>query len=166
MGKLKTFQLQLHINQNLTPFQQLTRYILYHTRIKVAEKIKRSQDLKIIEPVSGLTSFLTLMSRLRKPTVKNDFAQTCESQCFNHLRTPYQCRNGRNSDRASCSHHLSKTRSTKRLPLPKLDLQEGYHYLEFHLESRRITTFAFHKGIFQCKQLIHRVNSAFEYFLK
>ena len=48
----------------------------------------------------------------------------------------------------------------------KIDLREGYHQLMLHPESRPITAFATHKGIYQYKRLIYGVNSAFESFQK
>ena len=48
LGKLKNYQLQLHINQNVTPIQQSTQRIPYHPRIKVGDKIKLLQDIDTI----------------------------------------------------------------------------------------------------------------------
>ena len=48
----------------------------------------------------------------------------------------------------------------------KIDLREGYHQLMLHPDSRDITTFATHEGIFRYKRLIFGINSAFEIFQK
>ena len=48
----------------------------------------------------------------------------------------------------------------------KLDLREGYHQLCLSKESRPITCFATHQGLFQYKRLIYGVNTAFEIFQK
>jgi len=46
----------------------------------------------------------------------------------------------------------------------KLDFREGYHQLDLHPNSRDITTFATHKGLFRYKRMIYGVSSAFESF--
>ena len=48
----------------------------------------------------------------------------------------------------------------------KLDLSEGYHQMCLSKESRPITCFATHQGLFQYKRLIYGVNTAFEIFQK
>lgn len=46
----------------------------------------------------------------------------------------------------------------------RLDLLSAYHQLELHPESRAITTFITHKGVFRYKRLMFGVNSAPESF--
>ncbi len=46
----------------------------------------------------------------------------------------------------------------------KLDLKWGYHQLELTTESRDITTFAVHNGIYRFKRLIFGVSSASEQY--
>ena len=46
----------------------------------------------------------------------------------------------------------------------KLDLNQGYNQLELAEESRYITTFATHLGLYRYKRLFFRVNSASEIF--
>ena len=46
----------------------------------------------------------------------------------------------------------------------KLDLKWGYHQLELSPESREITTFATHCGLFRYKRLLFGVNSASEQY--
>ena len=45
-----------------------------------------------------------------------------------------------------------------------LDLTSGYHQLELHPESRRITTFTTHVGLRRYKRLIFAINAASEIF--
>ena len=47
----------------------------------------------------------------------------------------------------------------------KLDLKWGYHQLEFHPDSRSITTFTTHRGLYRYKRLIFRISSAPEVYL-
>ncbi len=46
----------------------------------------------------------------------------------------------------------------------KLDLKWGYHQLELTPESRQITTFAVHNGVYRYKRLIFGVSSASEQY--
>ena len=48
----------------------------------------------------------------------------------------------------------------------KIDLKEGYHQIMLNEESRNITAFAVHEGIFHFKRLIYGINSSFECFQK
>lgn len=46
----------------------------------------------------------------------------------------------------------------------KLDLKWGYHQLELNPESRQITTFVKHKGLYRYKRLLFGVSSASEQY--
>lgn len=46
----------------------------------------------------------------------------------------------------------------------KLDLKLVYHQLELTLESREITTYAVHNGVYKYKRLIFSVSSAIEQY--
>ena len=44
----------------------------------------------------------------------------------------------------------------------KLDLSHGYHQIELHPESRPITTFSTHAGLYRYTRLVQGASSAFE----
>ena len=48
----------------------------------------------------------------------------------------------------------------------KIDLHEGYHQIQLYEDSRDITSFAMHEGLFRYKRLIYGVSSGFESFEK
>ena len=48
----------------------------------------------------------------------------------------------------------------------KLNLREGYHQILLDEESRPITAFATHDGVYLYKRLIYGINSAFKSFQK
>ena len=48
IGKLKNFEVKLHVNPNVTPVQQPIRRIPYHTRKNVTTELQRLLDLDII----------------------------------------------------------------------------------------------------------------------
>jgi len=58
VGKLKNFELTLHIDNDIPPKKQPIRRIPYHTKTKVSEELTRLKSLDIIEPVDGPTTWL------------------------------------------------------------------------------------------------------------
>lgn len=46
----------------------------------------------------------------------------------------------------------------------KIDLREGYHQLSLHPDSRHITTFSTHRGLYRYKMLSYGINTAAEQF--
>ena len=57
-GKLKHFQVKIHIDPTVTPVIQPLRRLPYHTRAKVSEELDRLLKLDIIEPVEGPTPWI------------------------------------------------------------------------------------------------------------
>ena len=58
-GKLKDYELKLHIDESVTPVQQSVRRLPYHTRKRVSDELKRLQALDIIEPATGPTTWVS-----------------------------------------------------------------------------------------------------------
>lgn len=155
-GLLKDFQLQLHIDDNVKPIQQPIRRVPFHTRTKVEAEVERLLDLDIIEPVSGPTSWLNLFVLVPKPDET--------------IRLCLDMRQA-NSEISRERHLIPKVEEIIQdlhgaKVFTKIDLREGYHQIKLHENSRDITTFETHKGIYRYKRLIYRVGSAFECFLK
>ena len=48
----------------------------------------------------------------------------------------------------------------------KLDLKDGYHQLELEENSRDITAFMTHRGVYRFKRLLYGANNGFEAFQK
>ena len=155
-GLLKDFELQLHIDPDITPIQQPLRRIPFHTRRKVETELERLLNLDIIEPVSGPTSWLN-------PVVPVPKADGSIRLCLDMRKANTAIRRERHvipkMEEIVQDLHGAKY-------FTKIDLREGYHQLKLHQNSRDITTFATHKGVFRYKRLIYGVNSAFESFQK
>ena len=155
MGKLKNLKQKLHINPEVTPIQQPTRRILFHTRQKVSAELYRLLKLDIIEQVNGPT----WVSPIVAVPKKNEKIRLC----IDMRRT--------NTAIMREKHPIPKLEEILRLlndakVFSKIDLREGYHQIELDKESRKITAFITHKGIFQYKRLIFGISSAFEHFQK
>ena len=58
MGKLKNYQLKLHVDESVIPIQQPVRRFLYHTREKVSKEITRLLENDYIERAEGRTSWI------------------------------------------------------------------------------------------------------------
>ena len=58
MGKLKNYQLRLHIDESVSPVQQPVRRLPYHTREKVSKDIASLLENDCIERVEGSTSWI------------------------------------------------------------------------------------------------------------
>ena len=58
-GKLKDFQLQLHIDNTVKPVAQTTRKVPYHLQKKVIEKIRELEKMDIIEEINGPTDWVS-----------------------------------------------------------------------------------------------------------
>ena len=154
-GLLKNFQLKLHIDPSIPPVQPIHR-IPYHTKQKVSDKINRLFSLDIIEKIEGPTTWLNPVVPAPKPN--------------GEIRL---CLDMRQTNRAVIreGHIIPKiedilTELYGATIFSKIDLKEGYHQIMLNEESRNITAFAVHEGIFRFKRLIYGINSGFECFQK
>ena len=140
----------------MTPVQQPIRCIPYHTRKKVTAELQHLLDLDIIERVNGPTSWINPVVVVPK---SND--RICLCLDMHHA-----------NEAIIRERHVIPTMSDILPELHeakyfcKLDLHEGYHQLCLSKESRPITCFATHQGLFQYKRLIYAVNTAFGIFQK
>ena len=140
-GLLKDFQLKLHIDPSVTPVQQPIRRIPYHTRVKVEAELNRLLDADIIEPVSGPTSWLN-------PIVAVPKSDNTIRLCLDMRQANKAIQRERHVI-PKIDDMLQDLHGARYFT--KIDLREGYHQLMLHPESRPITAFATHKGIYQYK---------------
>ena len=150
---MKDLQVRLHINTDKKPVEQKPRRIPFHIRKQVDEELERLQKLDIIEPAEGATPWISPVVVVHK--------QTGVRLCID-------------------SRAINTAIERERHPMPtvedliidlngaqvfsKIDLNKGYHQLELAEESRYITTFVTHQGLFRYKRLCFGINSASEIF--
>ena len=150
VGKLNTHQVTLHIKKDVPPVAQPTRRVPYNLRDKVENKIQELLRADIIEHVDGPTQWLNPVVVL--PKSKGEIRL-----CLDMRRANEAIIRGRHPiptvDEILQGMNGSRTFS-------KLDLKWGYHHLELTPESREITTFAVHSGVYRYKRLIFGVLSA------
>ena len=154
VGKLKDRTIQLHIDPNVKPVAQPIRRTPFSLRSKVEEKVQELIDLDIIEPATGPTLWVN-------PVVVVPKSQGDIRLCIDMRRANEAILRERHPiptvDEILHSLNGSKVFS-------KLDLRWGYHQLELTPDSREITTFVTHCGLFRYKRLLFGVNSASEQY--
>lgn len=154
VGKLKGRAVQLHIDPNVKPVAQPIRRTPFSLRSKVEEKIQELISLDIIEPADGPTPWVN-------PVVVVPKSGGDIRLCIDMRRANKAILRERHPiptvDEIMQSLNGSKVFS-------KLDLKWGYHQLELTPESRGITTFVTHCGLFRYKRLLFGVNSASEQY--
>ena len=148
--------MKLHIDGNVSPVHQTHRRIPFHQRKSLEACVEYLLQQDIIEPAVGPTSWVSpvvLVSKLKQPGGVRLYVNM---------------------------HDANKAISRERHLLPtldevihdlngatvfsKLDLNQGYHQLLLHLDSRHITKFSTHTGLFRYKRLSFGINAAAEKF--
>ena len=154
VGKLKDYQVKLHVNPDVHPVAQPVRRTPFNLRDKVKEKIEELVAMDIIEPVEGPTPWVSPVVVVPK---QNDEIRLCvdmrrANEAIIRERYPIPT-----VDEVLQSLNQSTVFS-------KLDLKWGYHQLELHPDSRSITTFTAHCGLYQYKRLMFGITSAPEVY--
>ena len=154
IGKLKSKQVTLHVDPNVKPVAQPLRQTPFNLQERVEKKIRELLDCDIIEEVDGPTPWVN-------PVVIIPKADGDIRLCIDMRRANEAILRGRHPiptvDELLHSMNGSKVFS-------KLDLKWGYHQLELSPESRQITTFVTHKGLYRYKRLLFGVSSASELY--
>ena len=150
IGKLKDYKLKLHIDETAIPVAQKVRRVPFSLRSKVTDKVNELLEMDIIERVDGPTTWVSPVVVAAKPSGEIrlcvDMRRANEAIIRERLPIP-------TIDETLESLNGSTVFS-------KLDLRWGFHQIELEDDSRDITTFATHDGIFRYKRLSFGVNAA------
>jgi len=151
VGKLKNFQLKIHINQEVRPIAQHVRRIPYGLRGKVREQLDDLLQKDIIEAVpDSPTEWVS-------PLVVVPKSDKSVRICVDMRRA---------NEAIIRERHPIPTVEEILLDLngatvySKLDLKWGFHQVELDPESRAITTFITHEGLYRYKRLMFGISSA------
>jgi hypothetical protein len=68
LGKLKDFQLRLHIDESVQPVAQPVRKIPFKMRKQVEEQIKQLEEMDVIEKIEGPTPWVSPIVVVPKPS--------------------------------------------------------------------------------------------------
>jgi transposase InsO family protein len=156
IGKLKNMKLKLHINPDVEPVAQKCRKTPFHMRSKIEAEINKLLENDIIEETSGPTPWVSGIVAVPKPHSDGEIRLCTDMRCAN------------------------KAILRERHPMPtiddvlfaingstvfsKIDIRSAYHQIELAEESRYVTTFVTHMGLFRYKRLNFGINSASEKF--
>ena len=150
VGRLKNYQLKLHIDPQVTPVVQKMRRIPFSLKDKVTAKVNELLENDIIERVEGPTTWISPVVVAPKPSgdirLCVDMRRANEAIIRERLPIP-------TVDEVLESLNGSTVFS-------KLDLRWGFHQIELEPNSRDITSFATDDGIFRYKRLSFGVNAA------
>ena len=154
LGKLNDRQVKIHVKPDAKGVIQNPRRIPFSLRKKVEDKIAELENLDIIEPVTGPTKFQSPIVVVPKPSgdirICVDMRQA--NQSVERERFPMP----------TVEEVLAEMNGSK--VFTKLDLNMGFHQLELEEDSRSVTTFTTHKGLYRYKRLMFGVSSAPEIY--
>ena len=156
IGKLKDHFVKLHIDNEIKPVRQKRRSTPIHLRAGIEKALKQMLENDIIEPVNGPTPWVSPIV----PVVKRD----------GEIRVCTDAKILNTAIRREVHHTSTIEEVAIRLNgakiISKLDLRSAYNQLELHPESRDITVFSTHMGLFRYKRLNFGIASAAEEFQK
>lgn len=156
LGKLKGDKIKLDIDNTKTAKAQPQRRIPYHIRGKVKDAIAELESEDIIEkvPEDEATPWVSPIVAVPK---KDGKVRICvdmrlANEAIRRVRHPIPTVN-------DISFALNGAKF-----FSKLDLTQAYHQLELDEQSRHITTFSSHVGLYRYKRLNYGTNAAAEIF--
>ena len=155
LGKMKDKAAKLHVNSSARPLAQKFRRLPFHVREQVEAELKNLEELDIIERAEGPTPWVSPIVVVPKKTgIRICVDMRAANQAIQRERHPVPTVEDLIVDLNGST------------VFSKIDLNQGYHQLELEENSRGITTFATHIGLFRYKRLTFGVNSAAEIFQK
>jgi hypothetical protein len=153
IGKLKDVEVKLHINQTVAPVTQQPRRISFHFRQKVEAEFLNLEKKGIIDGPTPWVSPLVIIPK------KNGGVRVCVD-----MRMANQAIKRKRHPMATVDDLIHTLNGVT--VFSKLDLRAGYHQLSLAPESRYITTFATHKGLWRYSRLNFGTTSDGEIFQK
>lgn len=156
IGKLKGVEVKLHIDETIAPVAQQPRRIPFHIRKKVETELANLEKKDIIECVYGPTPWVSPLVIIPKKNgeIRISVDMRVANQAITRERHPLPTVD-------DLIHTLNGA-----TVFSKLDLRSGYHQVPLAPESRYITTFATHQGLWRYTRLNFGTNSASEIFQK
>ncbi|XP_068707557.1 uncharacterized protein [Montipora foliosa] len=151
VGKWKDYQLKLHVNKDVKPVAQPVRRLPFGLREKVDKELDELLKEDIIEKVpNGPTGWVSPLVVVPKPD--GDIRICVDMRRANEAIERESHPIPTNEE---VLHDLNGS-----TVFSKLDLKWGFHQVELYAESRQITTFITHRGLFRYKRLMFGITSA------
>lgn len=157
LEKLKGIQVKIPIDETVKPVAQNLRRVPYNLKSKVEEQINKLLEADIIEAVEGPSEWVSNIVLVPKPG-KQDYRLCVDMRIANKAIVRER-------------HQLPTIEETfQELEgaqiFTKLDVKWAFHQLELSPESRLITTFSTHMGLFRYKRLMFGIKNGPEKFQK
>ena len=156
IGKLKDYEVKLHIDTSVTPVAQSARRIHFHLRKKVSVELKKLEAQGIIEKVEDLTPWISPSPLVVIPK------QNGEVHLCIDMRMPNQAIQRERYPTAIVDDLVDAFNGTT--VFSKLNQPSGYHQLVLAQKSKYITTFVTHEGLRRYTRLNFETISASEIF--
>ena len=134
---------------------QRQRRIPYHVRNDVSKELKKLEEQDIVEKVANQPT--PWISPIVVTPKKDGGIRLCVD-----MREANQASERERHTMPTLQDFKAEVNGAKLFS--KIDLKQAYHQLELHPDSRFITTFSTHEGLFQYKRLNYGTNSAAEIF--
>ena len=150
VGKLRNYEAKLHIDETVQPVVQPLRRPPFSLRDKIETKLCELQEMGIIEAVEGPSPWVSALVVVPKGNGEVRLCVDMRQANAAVLRERYPI--------PTVEEVLQELNNSK--VFTKLDLKWGYHQIELAEESREITTFMSHKGLFRYRRLMFGISSA------
>ena len=156
MGEYKGEPVRIHVDESIKPVAQPHRRIPFHVRKQVEENLRQLGNDSIIERAEGPTPWVSPIVVVPKPQKLNEIRICVNMRCLNKAITR--------------ERHIIPTIDDVISDLigckvfSKIDLNQGYHQVPLHSDSRPLTTFSTHVGLFRYKGLNFGLSCAAEVF--
>lgn len=156
VGKLKGYELDLHIDDKVKPVAQPVRRLPFGLREKVDEKLDELIENDIIEEVSGPTRWVSALVVVPKSggDVRICVDMRRANEAIIRERHPIP----------TIEEVLYDLNGAT--VFSKLDMKWGFHQIVLSEGSREITTFVTHRALYRYKRLGFGINSAPEKYQK
>lgn len=152
--KVKNVKVKLTIDPTVKAVRQPLRKVPVTVELAVEQKLDEALHREIIEKVNEPSDWVSPIVVIFKP---NGDIRICVD-----MRRANEAIKRENYPLPTFDGFMTKLRNARYFS--RLDLVNAYHQLELDEESRPITTFITHKGMFRYKRLLFGVNSAPEIF--
>ena len=154
LGKLKDFQLDIPIDKTVKPVAQQVRRVPFSLRSQIEKKLDELEKLDVIEKAQGPTPWISPVVIIPK---SNDEIRLCVD-----MRQANSAIVRERHPKPTVEEVLHEFNGSS--VFSKLDIKWAFHQVELSEDSRPITTFVTHKGLYRYKRLMFGVSCAPEMY--
>ena len=140
IGEYKGEPVRIHIDESVRPVAQPHRRIPFHVRKQVEDKLRQLENEDIIERAEGPTPWVSTIVVVPKPSKPNEIRICVDMRSLNQaiIRERHVI--------PTIDDVVSDLNGCK--VFSKIDLNQGYHQIPLHSDSRQFTKFSTHLGLF------------------